>query len=341
MPHMIPRIEPKLHSSIWQKELAEAIRDPLDLLARLELADFSSDSDIGGTYADHSFPLRVPLSYVSRMEKGNPRDPLLRQVLPDLREQIPAPGFSRNPVGDLESIKGHGILHKYHGRVLLMLTGACPIHCRYCFRRHFPYQEAGLRSNQWQTALDTIGTNKNIREVILSGGDPLSMSDDRLAQLAFALEKIPHVDTLRIHTRMPVALPSRVDSHLIDWLGRLQLNKVVVLHINHANEIDASLASAINKLKLTGATLLNQSVLLAGVNDQVSTLEVLSRKLFQFGVLPYYLHQLDRVEGAAHFGVSHFSAKKIIAELGNRLPGYLVPKLVVEIPGAKSKLSLT
>jgi EF-P beta-lysylation protein EpmB len=318
--------------------LARAITDPAELLAAVGLGEEWLPA---ATAAARLFPLRVPRGFVARMRLRDPRDPLLRQVLPLAEECLAVEGFGADPVGDLFAMVVPGVLHKYHGRVLLTATGACAVHCRYCFRRHFPYAEANPVVDQWRQALDYIAGDDSITEVILSGGDPLSMSDRRLADLARRLEAIPHLRRLRLHTRLPVVLPERVNDELLDWLGSTRFKTVIVVHANHANEIDSSVIAALAGLKASGAELLNQSVLLRGVNDNTETLMALSEKLFEAGVLPYYLHLLDKVQGAAHFEVEESVARRLMAELNRQLPGYLVPRLVREIPGAPGKLWLT
>lgn len=322
----------------WQLDLAHAISDPAELLRLLELDTALLEP---ARAASREFSLRVPRAFLARMRKGDPNDPLLRQVLPISEELVETPGFSSDPVGDLGSRAAHGVLHKYYGRVLLITTGACAVNCRYCFRRHFPYGEENARSGQWQAALQYIGSQPSVTEVILSGGDPLSLSDAALAPLVEALQKIPHVRTLRIHSRQPIVLPSRVDEALLGWLRACRLRKVVVLHTNHANEIDAAVTDAVAGLRAAGATVFNQSVLLRGVNDSVEALTALSEALFSAGVIPYYLHLLDRVQGAAHFEVGENRACELMHGLRARLPGYLVPRLVREVPGAASKIPLT
>ncbi|MGB9430596.1 MAG: EF-P beta-lysylation protein EpmB, partial [Gammaproteobacteria bacterium] len=290
--------------------------------------------------AGKDFPLRVPRAFISRMRKRDAADPLLRQVLPLGEELDDTPGFSEDPVGDLESRQQPGVLHKYQGRVLLITTGACGVHCRYCFRRHFPYAEETARAGDWQAALDYLRANPDVNEIILSGGDPLSLTDRVLADLAGALQQIPHIKRLRIHTRQPVVLPARVDDALLAWLGNCRLQKVVVIHVNHARELDAAVAQAMSRLQGAGAVLLNQSVLLRGVNDSVEALAALSEALFAAGVIPYYLNLLDRVRGAAHFEVAENQARVLMDGLRARLPGYLVPRLVREIAGAPNKVPL-
>jgi EF-P beta-lysylation protein EpmB len=323
---------------VWQSALARAITDPAELLAAVGLGEEWLPA---ATAAARLFPLRVPRGFVERMRPRDPRDPLLRQVLPLAEECLAVEGFGADPVGDLSAMVVPGVLHKYHGRVLLTATGACAVHCRYCFRRHFPYAEANPVVDQWRQALDYIAGDVSITEVILSGGDPLSLSDRRLADLARRLEAISHLRRLRLHTRLPVVLPERVNDELRDWLGATRLKTAVVVHANHANEIDAGVIAALAGLKASGAELLNQSVLLRGVNDSTEALVALSEKLFEAGVLPYYLHLLDKVQGAAHFEVEEAAARRLMAELNRQLPGYLVPRLVREIPDAPGKLWLT
>lgn len=328
---MIPR------SAHWKNALAGAIRDPAELLALLALP---RELLAQAREASNSFPLRVPRGFVSLMEKGNPSDPLLRQVLPVADEQQTVEGFVLDPVGDRQASATPGLLHKYQGRALLVTTGACAVHCRYCFRRHFPYAEENPSTAHWSEALEYIRADKSINEVILSGGDPLMLDDAYLATLSTQLSDIPHVKRLRIHTRLPVVLPERVDMLLLKWLRNSPLQIVMVLHVNHPTEIGNKLADACRQLTSAGVTLLNQSVLLRGINDNSDTLCALSESLFQNGVAPYYLHQLDRVQGAAHFEVSKQDAQRLLGEVQQRLPGYLVPRLVQELPGAPNKLPL-
>jgi EF-P beta-lysylation protein EpmB len=261
-------------------------------------------------------------------------------VLPQAAELGDVPGFTRDAVGDLASRAAHGVLHKYEGRALFVATGSCAVNCRYCFRRHFPYAEETAAAGRWHEALDLVAEDASIREVILSGGDPLSLSTAKLAELTDRLATIAHVKRLRIHTRLPVVLPERVDGVLETWLRRLPMQRVVVLHVNHPNELDDAVAEACVRIARTGATLLNQSVLLRGINDDAQTLQALSERLFTCGVLPYYLHQLDRVAGVAHFEVDDPRARTLMDALRARLPGYLVPRLVREVAGAPSKTPL-
>jgi EF-P beta-lysylation protein EpmB len=319
----------------WQTELARAVTDPHELLSLLGLDPASMPARVERATA---FPMRVPRGFLARIRKGDPDDPLLRQILPLADEALPSPGFEADPVGDLAAMKAPGLLQKYHGRALLITTGACAVHCRYCFRRHFPYGETGPSRDEWRRTIELLRADASIAEVILSGGDPLVLSDARLHELTDALADIPTIKRLRVHTRVPVVLPERVDAGLKAWLTSLPLSTVIVLHVNHAAEIDASVRHAVSGLAATGAVLLNQSVLLRGINDNVRTLCELSETLFDAGVLPYYLHLMDPVQGAAHFDVDGTLARSIIMEVAARLPGYLVPRLVRERAGSRSKL---
>jgi len=286
------------------------------------------------------FPLRVPHGFVARMRHGDPHDPLLRQVLPLDAEMRPMPGFTLDAVGDAAAKAGHGVIQKYRGRALLIATGSCAIHCRYCFRRHFPYAEETAAAAGWREAVEAVGNDASIDEVILSGGDPWSLATPKLAELTDALATVPHLKRLRVHTRLPVVLPERVDDALVGWLAALPWPVTVVLHANHANEFDASVDAALARLRGAGALLLNQAVLLRGVNDSVEALASLSERGHAAGVLPYYLHQLDRVQGAAHFEVPDEIALTLHRELAARLSGYLVPKLVREVAGDPGKRPL-
>ncbi|MES0874317.1 EF-P beta-lysylation protein EpmB [Sinimarinibacterium thermocellulolyticum] len=322
------------HAPRWQHALREAFTRPADLLAYLEL---DPSLPALAPALEREFPLRVPRGYAARMRKADARDPLLLQVWPRPDEGIEVPGFALDAVGDLQRLRDGGVIHKYEGRVLVMATGACAVHCRFCFRRHFPYGEHLAARDHWRAALRTIAADASIREVILSGGDPLSLTDDKLAELADALDAIPHLRRLRIHTRQPIVLPERIDERLLAWLGRGRLQKIVVLHANHPNELDAAVASAMLALRRLGITLLNQTVLLRNVNDDADTLVRLSERLSEYGILPYYLHLLDRVRGTAHFEVAETAARELMRAMHARLPGYLVPRLVREEPGRTSK----
>ncbi len=330
---MIPQTLTKLQPPAWQSALRDALSDPTELLKMLEL-----EPTVDHLSATRDFPLRVPLGFVSRMRKGDPNDPLLLQVLSRGLELEDTPGFHEDAVGDLDHVRPGGILHKYQGRALLITTGACAVHCRYCFRRHFPYEEQNASRKAWREAVDTLAADDSLEEVILSGGDPLSLSDRRLAELATALDDIPHLKRLRIHTRLPIVLPERVDDGLLAWLGQGRLQRVMVLHANHAQELDDAVHQACLALSDCGVTLLNQSVLLRNINDDAATLANLSERLFECGVMPYYLHLLDRVRGAAHFEVNEQDAAQIMQNLASRLSGYLVPRLVRETAGKPYKL---
>ena len=334
---MIPGTSVLRQVPVWQSVLARAITDPAELLAAVGL---SNEWLPAARAAAQLFPLRVPRGFVARMGRGDPHDPLLRQVLPLAEECLVVAGFGADPVGDLAAMAAPGVLHKYRGRVLLTATGACAVHCRYCFRRHFPYADANPLADRWNQALAYIAADDSIVEVILSGGDPLTMSDRRLAELVHGLEGVAHLRRLRLHTRLPIVLPERVNDELLAWIGATRLKTVVVVHANHAQEIDASVASALARLKAAGVELLNQSVLLRGVNDSADILAALSEVLFAAGVMPYYLHMLDRVQGAAHFEVPEAAARGLMAELNRCLPGYLVPRWVREMAGAPGKLSM-
>ena len=331
---MITKNSPDRQPALWQRQMSAAITDPAELLQALQLPRQLLPAAIA---AAALFPLRVPRPYLQRIRPGDPNDPLLLQVLPLQAEQVSHPDWVADPVGDLAAMRVPGLLHKYHGRVLLMTTGACAVHCRYCFRRHFPYSGGQLSHSAQQLAIDTIRNDPSITEVILSGGDPLSLSDHRLAALVAELQDIPHLQRLRIHTRQPIVLPQRVDQPLAGWISTCRLPVVVVLHCNHPRELDQPVVQAIARLADAGAHLLNQSVLLRGINDDADTLCQLSERLFAAGVLPYYLHLMDRVSGAGHFDVSRADALALHSIISQRLPGYLVPRLVNEQAGRQSK----
>jgi EF-P beta-lysylation protein EpmB len=331
---MIPQSTPLMKTTKWQSELANAIKDPAVLLQQLglvgELASISPD-------LIKDFPLRVPQSYVDKMRYGDNNDPLLRQVFPLIDESIEQQGFVHDPVGDHAAISSPGMLQKYNGRALLLLTGACAVHCRYCFRRHFPYSDSNPLASQWQQTIDSIKADTSINEVIFSGGDPLSLSDDKLANLVEQLDEIPHLKRLRIHTRLPIVLPNRITSGLVTWLNKTRLKVIVVIHANHANELADDVEQAISQLANAGCQLLNQAVLLKGVNDNPTALVNLSERLNEVNVMPYYLHLLDRVAGASHFDVPDEIGIKLIADIRSSLHGYLVPRLVREQQGENSK----
>lgn len=336
-PALQPTPVPALPGGDWKRLWRDAIRDPRELLALLGL----EGRDLGlSAEAAELFPLRVPRGFVARMRHGDPHDPLLRQILPLDEELRPMPGFSLDAVGDAAAKAATGVIHKYRGRALLIATGSCAVHCRYCFRRHFPYAEETAAAGQWREAVDAIRIDDGIDEVILSGGDPLSLTTPKLAELTAQLATIPHLRRMRIHTRLPVVLPERIDSEFTDWLRALPWPTVVVIHANHANEFDASVDAALMRLRDAGATVLNQAVLLRGVNDSVDALVALSERGFAAGALPYYLHQLDRVQGAAHFEVGDDRARSLHKAMIGRLSGYLVPKLVREVAGDDSKRAI-
>ncbi len=318
---------------LWQTLLAQAVTDPEELLRELDLPLELLPATLK---ASQAFRLRVPRGFVSRMRRGDRHDPLLKQVLPLGEELAEVAGYCSDPLQELAAMPVPGLLHKYQGRVLLTTTGACAVHCRYCFRRHYPYNEASAQRHQPQT-LDYLRRHTEVSEVILSGGDPLTLSDSKLAQLTEALRQIPHVKRLRIHSRVPVVLPERVDAGLLGWLQATGLPAVLVIHSNHPHEIDAAVGAAMQRLRGVGVTLLNQSVLLRGVNDRADTLAALSERLLAADVLPYYLHQLDPVQGAAHFAVTDNTAKLLVNQLREMLPGYLVPRLVREEAGHGAK----
>lgn len=331
---MITRAAVSSQPAGWRQQLASAIRDPAELLRVLGLDPALLPA---ARRAAARFPLLVPRAFAARMRQGDPDDPLLRQVLPLGDELEPRPGDAADPVGDLAAAVAPGVLAKYEGRVLLIAGGACAVNCRYCFRREFPYAGHHAATNGWREALAAIRRDPGCREVILSGGDPLVLGERRLATLSGALRPIRHVRRLRIHTRVPVVLPARVDEALLAWLGDLHLPTVLVLHANHPAEIDAAVRAALRRLRAAGVTLLNQSVLLRGVNDDATTLCELSERLFDAGVLPYYLHLLDPVRGAGHFDVPPARAVALVEAAAAALPGYLVPRLVREQPGAPGK----
>ncbi len=327
-----------IRQATWRAELAAAIIEPKELLEALALPQ----SLLPEARRAHAlFPVRVPWPYLLRILPGDPSDPLLRQVLPLGLEEAIVPGFGTDPVGDLAAHVATGVLHKYEGRVLLTATGACAIHCRYCFRRHFPYAEANAARSHWRAALAHVAQDQSLSEVILSGGDPLTLTDEKLAEFVRALKDLPHVKRLRLHTRVPVVVPSRVTTELLAWLQSSPVPVAMVLHINHAQEIDEAVQEACARLAAARVILLNQTVLLAGVNDHPESLAALSERLFAAGVLPYYLHMLDRVQGAAHFAVDEERAVRLVEALRKRLPGYLVPRLVREEIAAPAKVPLT
>lgn len=331
---MITRIPAARQTPDWQQQLADAVCDPAELIALLGLDPALLPA---ARQAAQQFPLRVPRSFVARMTHGEPDDPLLRQVLPLADELRAVPGYGPDPVGDLGAMAAPGVLHKYRGRVLAIATGACAIHCRYCFRRAFPYADSHAAAAQWQALLNYVRARTEVQELILSGGDPLSLNDRRLRQVFEGAASVPHLRRLRLHTRLPVVIPARITEALVAMLRDSPLQCVLVLHCNHPQELDDTLAHALRRLRDADVTLLNQAVLLRGINDRAETLHALSETLFAAGVMPYYLHLLDPVQGAAHFDVDETSAVALVQQLNATLPGYLVPRLVREIVGADGK----
>lgn len=324
--------------SDWQTQLRDVITSPVELFDSLELqsAQVSYSNAANGEFA-----LKVPRSFIDRMQRGNPDDPLLRQVLASSLEMIETPGYTRDPVGETGGhIVRPGIIHKYHGRALLIVSAGCAVNCRYCFRRHFPYEENRNSREQWQDALTYIGEDPDIEEVILSGGDPLVTTDEHLRRLVEQLAAIPHVRRLRVHSRLPVVIPDRITAPLLDAITHPDLQSVMVIHCNHPQEINGPVKSALANLRAAGVTTLNQAVLLAEINDTAEVQAALSRELFAAGALPYYLHLMDKVQGAAHFDVPEDRARMIMAQVSAVLPGYLVPKLVREISGATAKINV-
>lgn len=321
----------------WITQLANVVTSPDELLRLLNVD--ADEKLLAGREARRLFPLRVPRAFIARMEKGNPDDPLLRQVLTAEEEFIVAPGYSTDPLEEQHSVVP-GLLHKYRNRALLLVKGGCAVNCRYCFRRHFPYAEnQGTRRN-WQTAMNYIAENPQLDEIIFSGGDPLMAKDHELDWLMTQLEAIPHVKRLRIHSRLPIVIPARITETLVSRFQHSSLQVILVNHVNHSHEIDDEFRTAMAMLRQAGVTLLNQSVLLRGVNDNAQTLADLSNALFDAGVMPYYLHVLDRVQGAAHFMVNDDEAREIMRELLTLISGYMVPKLAREIGGEPSKTPL-
>ncbi|MFM8633380.1 MAG: EF-P beta-lysylation protein EpmB [Planctomycetia bacterium] len=318
----------------WQRELAAAIRTPEALCRALDLDPAGADAARCGAVG---FPMLVPRGYVARMRRGDPNDPLLLQVLPRQAELHDAPGFTGDPLGEGAALVAPGLVQKYAGRALLLVTGGCAINCRYCFRREFPYSESGAHAAGVDEALTAVAADGAIHEVILSGGDPLLVDDQRLRSIVNRVGAIPHVRRLRIHSRLPVVLPERVTDELVSLLAETRLACTVVIHANHARELDESVAAGLGALRRSGAILLNQAVLLRGVNDSVAALAELSERLVDLGVVPYYLHLLDRVRGAAHFEVGEDEATRLHEGLRGMLPGYAVPRLAREVPGAPAK----
>lgn len=323
-------------STDWREIMKHAVRDPLELSRQLDLPDDWSRRIL----ADAEFPVFAPQPFISRIEKGNPLDPLLRQIMPLVEENEVVGGFSTDPVLDLEYRSAAGVIQKYRGRALLIATGACAVHCRYCFRRHYPYADSPVSQDQWQTAVDQLAEDPTLEEVILSGGDPLTLVDERFEQLAEQVATLPKLRRLRIHTRLPVMIPQRVTQRLLDCLSESPATVVVVVHVNHPREVDDEVAGALTRMVDRKLIVLNQSVLLRGVNDQAKTLATLCRDLVDLRVMPYYLHQLDRVAGAAHFEVPVEQGRRLMDQLLSELPGYAVPRYVQDVPGGAWKETL-
>jgi len=332
----VPKVIPLTQlASSWNDQLKTGISNVDTLLENLNL----TREDVAyAPAADTAFPTKVPLSFVQRMCKGDPNDPLLLQVLATADEALAVPGYTKDPVGETgKANSAPGFIHKYHGRVLLIVSGGCAINCRYCFRRHFPYNENQNSREQWRRALDEIANDTSISEVILSGGDPLVVTDAQLKELVDQIASIPHIKRLRIHSRLPVVIPARITSGLLNSICTENLQTIMVIHSNHTNEIDEEVSDAINMLKHAGVEVFNQAVLLAGVNDNLQAQINLHQRLFAAGVIPYYLHLLDKVEGAAHFDVDEARALQLHCDLRAALPGYMVPRLVKEVAGENSK----
>ncbi len=321
-------------SADWQSILAESVRSPAEL-CRLLCLDPTLAAE--AEQAAGGFPLLAPRPYLARISPGDPTDPLLLQVLPRAAETVAAPGYGLDPLGEVDALCGPCLLRKYQGRILMVTTGACAVHCRFCFRRHFPYGDRPWAADPWMPALRKIAADRSIQEVILSGGDPLTLPDSELARLAGQLAEIPHLRRLRVHSRLPVMIPERVTDELISWLRGSRLSPMMVVHVNHPAEIDEAVADGFGRLIDAGIPVLNQSVLLRGVNDRADVLTELCRRLVDLRVMPYYLHQLDPVAGAAHFEVPLATGIALMAKLRARLPGYAVPRYVRETPGGTSK----
>ncbi len=321
----------------WQESIKRAIRDPVELCQALDLP---SETATSALRSSGSFGVFVPREFLLKMKRGDLNDPLLRQILPMPNELDPQPNFSDDPVGDGSAMLLPGLLQKYNQRVLLVTTGACAIHCRYCFRREFPYSETPPDIRHWMRAVKRIAKDTSIREVLLSGGDPLTIRDGLLAQLVNELSHIPHLRRLRLHTRLPIVIPQRVTHELVGWLRSTRLTPIMVVHVNHPAELGDDVISSLSYLVDHGIPVLNQAVLLRGINDDLNTLTSLCETLVDARVIPYYLHQLDRVTGTAHFEVSVDRGQQLIKQLRERLPGYAVPQYVAELPGATSKTVL-
>ena len=334
---MIHRTPPTNLTENWQSQLTNLITSPEHLLDYLEI-----DSTLlaGAVAAHKKFPVRVPYAYANRIEKGNIYDPLLQQVLPLSGELEAVEGYIGDPLGEAKANPQRGLIHKYHGRVLLITAPQCAINCRYCFRREFDYQNNTSSRTQWEQALTYIERDNTIDEVILSGGDPLVMPDNQLDWLITKISSVAHVSRIRIHSRLPIVLPARITSKLLETFTKHRLKPIFVVHCNHPNELDRDVGESLLKIRAANVTVLNQTVLLKGINNNSDTLATLSKQLFNHGVMPYYLHLLDKVTGVAHFNVTETEAKQLFQHLLSTLPGYLVPKMVKEVAGQASKLPI-
>ena len=320
--------------SAWQQEMKQAIRSSLGLCEFLKIPPTAINVE------ENDFPVFVPRSFAARMNPGDPADPLLLQVIAQSQESLPIDGYEKDPNGEATAVLAAGVLRKYSSRALMITSGACAVHCRYCFRRHYPYSDSPSGLEQWQSSLQAIAQDANIEEVILSGGDPLVLSDQSIGQLLSALADIPHVKHVRFHTRTPVIIASRMTSTLLSHLKSTRLKVWFVIHSNHANELDGEVLASLSKLQQIGIPVLNQAVLLRRVNDNEDALYALCKRLIDAQITPYYLHQLDEVAGAAHFYVSPDRGRELIAAIRKRLPGYAVPRYVKEIAGEQSKTVL-
>ncbi len=323
------------HERNWQTQLNDLVTDPFELLQLVQLS--TQDLLSGAVLASQDFKLRVPRAFVEKIEKGNPFDPLLLQILPHHLELEEHPDFVTDPLAEEQANQLSGVLHKYKSRFLLTLTGACAVHCRYCFRRHFPYQENLPKSQDWLNIKQYLQSQPEINEVILSGGDPLTLSNQKLQTWIERLEQLEQIKYLRIHSRVPVVIPNRVEESLISLLKKSRLRIILVIHSNHPNELDQQTSQCLHALVRENITVLNQTVLLKGVNNSAEVLSALSYRLFDMGVMPYYLHVLDKVKGAQHFDLKQAEINQIYSQLLANLPGYLVPKLVREIAGEPNK----
>lgn len=324
-----------MNQTSWQTQLASGFKDPYALLSYLGL---SPDSVQLSDVAHQAFKTRVPRDFAAKMAYGDPSDPLLMQVLPIADEMREMMGYTQDPLQELAANPVHGLLHKYTSRVLLTLTGGCAINCRYCFRRHFDYTHNTPGRPGLDAMLTYIAAHPEIKEVILSGGDPLLVADDMLKIIVDRIATIDSVEILRIHTRMPIVLPARVTPALVALLRDTRLKTVCVVHCNHPNELDDTIRVSVDLLRSAGTHVLNQSVLLKGINDTVDILCALSYRLLKTGIMPYYLHLLDKVQGAAHFDRDEQYACRLHESMRKLLPGYLLPRLVKEVPGERSKM---